>query len=242
VFAFLKFGFSGDNTTEKSNLSNEEISKEKIHTPNSLFSKLRSYLHENKSITTNNFLTAKPGDFVEIKLSLRKNPLIDTLDSFSSLMKMAILFDDNNATQQNKGQQKHNQSKNPNQKILDQLDSLSNQLKAEGSLDLIGTSTDSEEFKVVLTLDRAFLGDLSLSDIADGHFSVLGKITRVIQKESNESVNLLRKTSLSKLNRTLLDQMFSGFSQLDEHGIQNQEIETDIHPPVIQLIPIAIFT
>lgn len=77
VFAFLKFGFSGDNTIDKSNLSNEEISKEKIHTPNSLFSKLRSYLHDNKSITTSNFLTAKPGDFVEIKLSLRKNPLID---------------------------------------------------------------------------------------------------------------------------------------------------------------------
>lgn len=242
VFAFLKFGFSGDSTTDKSSTSSEEVSKEKIHTPNSLFAKLRSYLHESKSITTSNYLNAKPGDFVEINLSLKMNPLIDTLDSFSSLMKMAILFDDNNSPTLVKGPQKQIPNKNPNQKILEQLDSLSNQLKSEGSLDLIGTSTDDESFKVVLTLDRAFMGDLSLSDIADGHFSVLGKITRVVQEEHNETVNLLRKTSLSKLNRTVLDNMFSGFSKLDQQGIQIQDIETEIHPPVIQLIPIAIFT
>lgn len=240
VFAFLKFGFSGDSTTEKANQTQQEVSKEKIHTPNSLFSRLRSYLHENELILTKDFLSSKPGDFVEIKLALRKNPLIDTLDGFSSLMKMAMLFDDtsSNSGQNNKNQQRQN--KNPNQKILDQMDSLSNQLKVEGSLDLIGTATD-DDFQVVLTLDRAFLGDLSLSDIADGHFSVLGKITKVIPKSSEESVNLLRKTSLSKLNSTLLEQMFSGFAQTEEHGIKNQNIETEIKSPVIQLIPIAIF-
>lgn len=238
VFAFLKFGFSGDYSTDKLKTGSQEVSKEKIHTPNSLFSKLRSYLYDTNSITTSNFLTSNSGDFVEIKLSLRKNPLIDTLDGFSSLMKMAKLFE-NKTTQQIKGQSKNNQ--NTNQKTLDQIDSFSNQLKAEGSLDLIGTPTNGENFKVVLTLDRAFLGDISLSDIADGHFSVLGKITRVIQEESDESVNLLRKTGLSKVSINLLKDMFSGFSQLEEYGIQNQDIKTEIYPPVIQLIPIAIF-
>lgn len=241
VFAFLKFGFSGENTKDKSNSSNEEVSKEKIHTPNSLFSKLRSYLHENKLVRTSDFLNSNPGDFVEIKLSLKKNPLIDTLDCFSSLMRIAILFDDTASTQI-KNHQKHNQNKNSNQKILEQLDSLSSQLKEEGSLDLIGTFMDKENFKVVLTLDTAFLGDHSLSDIADGNFSVLGKITRVIKNNDTDSVNLFRKTSLSKLNKSKLDQMLSGFSQMDEHGIQNQDIETEIKSPVLQLIPIAIFS
>lgn len=201
---------------------------------------MREYLHHEKLIKTSDFLNSLPGDFVEMKLSLKKNPLIDTLDGFSSLMKMAILFQENNNTPVNKNQQKP--IKNNNQKILEQLDSLSNQLKVEGSLDLIGTLTENENLKVVLTLDRAFIGDPSLSDIADGHFSVLGKITRVIKDEEDESVNLLRKTSLSKLNKNLLDQMFSGFAQLEEHGIKNQNLETEIQPPVIQLIPIAIFT
>ena len=158
-------------------------------------------------------------------------------------MKIALLFDDSNTGQQQKGQSKgqHQPNKSVNQKMLAQLDSLSNQLKAEGSLDLIGKSMSDKKFSVVLTLDKAFLGDLSLSDIADGQFSVLGKVTKVIPENSKESVNLLRKTSLSKLNSALLDQMFSGFSQLDKYGIQNQDIETEIRPPVIQLIPIAIF-
>jgi|APEBP8051072266_1049373.scaffolds.fasta_scaffold00730_12 hypothetical protein len=242
VFALLKVNFSGDKTNQANETDQQHSSKEKIHTPNSLFSKLRNYLHEKESITTNNFLNGKPGDFVEMQLSLRKNPLIDILDSLSSLMNMWRLLDENNAGQLSKGYQKHSQSKNQNQKILEQLDSLSNQLKTEGSIDLIGTSTNGENFKVVLTLDRAFLTDLSLSDIADGHFSVLGKITRVIQQQDNETVNLLRKTSLSKINRNLLENAFSGFSQLNEYGFQYQDIELEIHPPVIQLIPVAIFT
>lgn len=94
---------------------------------------------------------------------------------------------------------------------------------------------------MVLTLDKAFIGDVSLSDIADGHFSVLGKITRVISKGTNDSVNLLRKTSLSKLDPKLLDDMFAGFAQTEEYGIKNQNIKTTIKPLVIQLIPIAIF-
>lgn len=242
VFALLKVNFSGDKTNQANETDQQHSSKEKIHTPNSLFSKLRNYLHEKESIITNNFLNGKPGDFVEMQLSLRKNPLIDILDSLSSLMNMWRLLDENNAGQLSKGYQKHSQSKNQNQKILEQLDSLSNQLKTEGSIDLIGTSTNGENFKVVLTLDRAFLTDLSLSDIADGHFSVLGKITRVIQQQDNETVNLLRKTSLSKINRNLLENAFSGFSQLNEYGFQYQDIELEIHPPVIQLIPVAIFT
>lgn len=240
VFAFLKFGISGEISAEKSKESMQEVSKEKIHTPNSLFSKLRSYLHDNKIVATSNFLNLKTGDFIEIKLSLRKNPLIDTLDGFSSLMKMALLFEDKPQSTSNK----HNPKpvKSENQKVLDQLDSMSSQLKEEGSLDLIGTSVEDQKFQVILTLDKAYMGALSIADIADGQFSVLGKVTRVIPENSAESVNLLRKTSLSRVNNTLLEQMLSGFKNLDEHGIKNQDIETEIKSPVLQVIPIAVFT
>lgn len=239
VFAFLKFGISGNISSENSDQTSKEVSKEKIHTPNSLFSKLRSYLHENNIVATSNYLSLKTGDFIEVKLSLRKNPLIDTLDGFSSLMKMALLFEDKPPSTTNKHNPKP--TKSENHKVLDQLDSMSSQLKEEGNLDLIGTSVDDEKFQVVLTLDKAYMGALSIADIADGQFFVLGKVTRVIPEKSDESVNLLRKTSLSRINNTLLEQMLSGFKNLDEHGIKNQDIETEIKPPVIQLIPIAVF-
>jgi hypothetical protein len=240
VFAFLKFGLSADVSTENTNNSNQETSKEKIHTPNSLFSKMRTFLHSEKMIVKEDFLNAQTGQFIEIQLSLRKNPIIDILEGFHSLMKMAVSFEEKKTTPVNKNHNKIEES--PNQKILNQIDSLLNQLKDEGSLDLVGMYTFDENIQVVLTLDKGFMGELSISDIADGHFSVLGKITRIIKTKNDGDVNLLRKTSLSKLNQDMIDQMFSGFAQLEEFGIQNQLIETKIEGPVIQLIPIAIFT
>lgn len=243
TFAFLKFGVSANTNLEKTKNTVEEVVKDKIHTPNSLFSKMREYLHENKLIINYNFLNSKPGDFVEIKLSLRKNPIIDTLEAISSLMKIAVSFEDE-PKNNNHNKKPHQIQKNSteNAKIVNQIESLLNQLKDEGSLDLIGTSTNEEKFQVVLTLDKAFIGDLSLSDIADGEFSVLGKVTRIVDENSEEEVNLLRKTSLSKFNNTLLNQMFSGFANMGDSGLKDLEIETVIKAPVIQLIPISIFT
>lgn len=243
VFAFLKLGVSAATSSDNSKGSLEEVTKDKIHTPNSLFSKMREYLHQSNLVVNSEFLNAKPGDFIEVKLSLRKNPIIDSLEAILSMMKMVAVFEEKPSLPSvSQKKQNHASKSSENDKIIKQIESLLNQLKEEGSLDLIGTSTTDEKFQVVLTLDKSFIGDLSLSDIADGEFSVLGKVTRVLGDESIEEVNLLRKTSLSKLNNTLLDQMFSGFSNMGDAGLKDLEIQTFIKPPVIQLIPIAIFT
>lgn len=243
TFAFLKFGVSASTNLGKAEKSAQEIVKDKIHTPNSLFSKMRDYLHSNNLIIESEFLNAKPGNFIEIKVSLRKNPIIDSLESILSLMKTAETFEDKPiSNNHNKKNNQINNNKSENNKIANQIESLLNQLKEEGSLDLIGTSTGTEKLQVVLTLDKAFIGDLSLSDIADGEFSVLGKITRIVNENSTEDVNLLRKTSLSKFSNTLLEQMFSGFANMGDSGLKDLEIETVIEAPVIQLIPISIFT
>lgn len=236
AFAFLKFGVSVDSKNDKSNLDHTENLKEKIHTPSSLFSKMREYLLENKLIIQNDYMNAKPGEFIELKLSLTKSPIIDAFETLLSLMKMASVFED----EPQSGKRGHKNQDNGNKKIVTQIEALLEQLKAEGSIDLIG-SYNKDEFKVVSTIDRDYLGDPSLADIADGEFSVLGKITRVITKDSDEEVNLLRKTTLSKLNSSLIEQMFSGFSNMEDSGIKKIEITTELKGPVIQIIPIAIF-
>jgi hypothetical protein len=119
---------------------------------------------------------------------------------------------------------------------------LVKQLKSEGSLDLVGEHVGKENFKAVLTIDRDYLNDPSLSDIADGEFSVFGKVIKVLQHDSEDSINLLRKTSLSKVGEVLLTQMFSGFQNLDAHGLKNADFTREVKPPVIQVVPIAIFT
>ena len=243
VFAFLKFGFSADKVNDKAQQSNTKVSKEKIHTPNSLFSKMRSNLLDQKIVVTSGFLNCKPGDFIEIKLSLRKNPIIDILDSYSSIIKMSFHFQDKvNTTPQANKQKQALTPKSDAETNLEKLDLFRNQLKEEGSIDLIGTATGNGDLQVVMTLDKAFIAEFSLPDITDGHFSVLGKVTNVISKSDDEGVNLLRKTGLSKLNKAFLETIFNSLYNIENVEISNQNIELFIKPPVIQIIPIAIFT
>jgi hypothetical protein len=120
------------------------------------------------------------------------------------------------------------------------MEGLVKQMKEEGSLDIISDSVGSENIKAVLTIDRDYLNDPSLSDIADGEFYVFGKLIRSIKDES-DSINLLRKTSLSKINDDMLTLMFSGFENLSQHGIKNASFVKEIKGPAIQVLPIAIF-
>lgn len=243
VFAFLKFGISADKVNDKAQQSSSEVSKEKIHTPNSLFSKMRSNLLNQEIVVTGDFLNCKLGDFIEIKLSLRKNPIIDILDSYKSIMKMGFNFQDKiNNTPQVSKQNPALTPKSDLEKNLQKIDLFRNQLTEEGSIDLIGTATENENLQVVMTLDKAFIGEFSLPDITDGHFSVLGKVTNIISNSDVEGVNLLRKTGLSKLNKEFLENIFANLSNMEDDGIRNQNIEIFIKPPVIQIIPIGIFT
>jgi len=81
-----------------------------------------------------------------------------------------------------------------------------------------------------------------MSDLVDGQFNVLGKTIRVIEK-SNESINLLRKTALSSMGKDFLNKMFTDLSKsVTDVGIEIPDIELEIKGPVIQVIPIAIFS
>lgn len=242
VFAFLKFGGEGELSRNKTNKEETISEKEKIHTPNSLFSKLRFYLLENNYIKNDNYLEVKPGDFIEIELSLYKNPLIETLDSFSNLIKLVIPFTSPTSNQK-QSKPNGNQKKSGEHKvILDQIESLTKQLKEEGSLDLIGDSINVTDLKIVLNLDVNFIDNFSLSSINDGNFSVLGKVINIIKDKEHDGINLLRKTSLSKFDSSKIEEMLKAFNGMGEFGLKFEEIVTEIKPPVIQVIPIAIFT
>jgi hypothetical protein len=235
IFAFLGVKMSGE--ADKKNKGNNEISaeKQKVHTPNSLFGKMQNLLEEQNLIKKTNILESETGDFVLFKATLRKNPAIDTLESYLMFFKLAMNFTDKN--QQGKQQRTDGQN---NEKLLKQFELLVTQLKLEGSLDLIGENVGDEIFKAVLTIDRDYLNDPSLSDIVDGEFFILGKTIKII-KAKNEGINLLRKTSLSNVSQSMLEQLFSGFQNLGQHGLKDTHVITNINGPVLQIIPIAIY-
>lgn len=236
AFGFLGVSLGGNRSKADKQANQQESEFKKVHTPNSLFAKMREILTKKKLVRTREIMSAKPGEFVEFKAVLRKNPMIDNLESYFSVFKLAMNFQDK---PQNKTQRAEIQS---NKKMFEQFENLVNQLKAGGNIDLIGEHTGTEVFNSVLTIDGDYLNDPSLSDLADGEFSVFGKVIRVLPKDSEDNINLLRKTSLSKINDALLNQMFSGFENLEDEGLKNADFVKEVNPPVIQVIPISIFT
>lgn len=238
AFGFLGISLGGSKDSNQKAGNQQESEFQKVHTPNSLFAKMRQILFKKNLVRTNDIMKAQPGEFVEFKAILRKNPIIDNLESYFSVFKLAMNFEDKPV-----GNQKNIKlEQQSNKKIFSQFDNLVGQLKADGNIDLLGEHTGLENFTAVITIDGDYLNDPLLTDIADGEFSVFGKVIRVLDEKSNDKINLLRKTSLSKINNVLLDQMFSGFQNLENDGIKSSEFKPEVDPPVVQIIPISIFT
>ncbi len=210
------------------------ISEERTHTPASLFNTLRDIVFEKKLITN---VTAesklKAGQLIEFKTSLKKNPLIDTMDALIELMNLKIIFED-------KPKKGSGNKTNENKKILNKMNVFHESLKTGETIDITTSELESGH-KAVITLEKTFLNDPTMSDIVDGTFFVFGKITRVI-KDSSESISLMRKTVLAKMPKNILAKVFTDFSSLSkEKNFAIPEIVLEIPGPVIQIIPISIY-
>jgi len=78
-------------------------------------------------------------------------------------------------------------------------------------------------------------------DLVDGHFRIVGKVSRVLN-EPSKSISLLRNTPLDFIHSSILEEMRQKFQLVNFSGQVNvPEIQLDIPAPVIQVIPIAIF-
>ena len=125
--------------------------------------------------------------------------------------------------------------------MVEQMTGLVTQLNSGNVVDLLASVPDGGALDVVLTLDMAYASDRSLSDLIDGEYRVLGKVTRFISESSDETLNLLRKTTLGRLQAPLLEQLTSGFGELEEAGVVLPEVRTVVEPPLVQILPIAVF-
>ncbi len=220
---------------------------EKVHTPASLFFKLRDFLNNEKLLLTlsndNDLKKLKSGSFIELKAKMKANPIVDTFKSFKQMFDLFMAFDEPNKKKQNK---KVYLPKTENQIILKQMDALVSSLEANGSIDLIGdlnlfNQDTQNKLQVVISCKIENFINNNYNDILDGEYRILGKIVRLIPRESDETINLLRKTSMSKLNNALFSQMMSSLKDVQESGIEIDDFHKEIYGPVIQIIPICIY-
>ena len=231
----LKINMGAELSHSGNNGEKETTAKEKVHTNVSLLSKFRGFLSDNKLLKTEFRVSdMQVGDFIEFEGELQKNPLINYMDIFVDIFRMANIFAEKpqlgNKTQARTQQQQENET-------VKQIKSFAEELKHSGTIDFILTDSVGT---VVLSAQEQYLANDNVSEIIGGRFKVLGKVIAICHDETEE-IDLLRKTTLSILPEELLNQVFSGFNSPETAQFNLPTLVTKIAGPALIVIPVAIY-
>ena len=244
VFALLGIKLKGSLKGEEAEKDSEMLSQQRVHTPSSLFQKLRSYLYQENLVrhllNADMLKDLHPGDFIEIKGELSKNPLVSAIDSLIEVMELVTGFTETESSNQKKG---HNRAQSNDKKTIEQIKAFSNGLQTESIVDLIcRIEYEQSIVNCVLPVYHEYFFNRNMNELTDGSYKIFGKITKSIPN-SGESINLLRNTSFSLIKESVLDSMFAHFQSEDvqSSGIDLPDISTKINGPAIMVLPIAIF-
>ena len=231
----LKIDLKGELSHSGNCGETENTTKEKVHTNVSLLSKFRAFLTDANILKSGfDISNMKIGDFIEVEGELQKNPLINCMDIFVDVLRMADIFAEKpqlNAKTQGKAQ------KQQQDETMKKIKSFASELKHSGTVDFILSDSAGT---VVLSAQEQYLSNDNISEILGGHFKVLGKVIAICA-DKTESIDLLRKTTLSILPHDLLADMFSCLQNEDMKQYNLPELKTEISGPAVIVIPVAIY-
>ena len=198
--ALLSINLTGERQITNGTNETRKTDEERIHTPASLFFRLRNRLK------TGNLLklldkdrSPEVHDLVEFGASMLRNPLLQTMDSLVALMEMAVLFEDQGTGQ--KGQQKGH-PRQTNDRIIKQMKNFTEKLRGGDTVDMIAEKILGEQ-RAILTLETEYLNDPTMADLVDGKFTVVGKVIRSVP--SGEAISLIRKSALAVTPYVIID-------------------------------------
>lgn len=236
--SLLKIDLSADATSTKAGSEETRRMEERFHTPASLFYTLRNLLKSQERLVIDRpEVQPASGDIVEFQSTLKRNPLIETMDAVSALMNLAEIFVQPQPFQQGK----KGAPKNESTRIKQQIESFSKSLKEGDSIDLT-TDLLQSKYKAIITIETQFLNDPQMLDLVDGRFNVLGKVIRSIPGDS-EAISLIRRSPVSRMPASKLTDMFSKLElSMKSNEFDFPKLEWEVRGPVIQVIPVAIFS
>lgn len=233
----LKIDLSGSKEKTAGSEESNTLSQERVHTPASLFFQLRNLLLEKGYLKETEDELPKAGEFVEFEGFLKRNPIVETIDSLAEMMDIAEAFEDK--PQPKKGN-RNSGDQSEYKRIRQQMVRFSDALKAGSTIDLSSISLKGG-YTAVVTVETGFLNDPLMSDLVDGQFKIIGKVIKSVS-DSSESINLLRKTALSKMPSDTMLQAMTHLSSLgSEQGFGLPELKMEVDGPAIQVLPIAIY-
>ena len=240
VFALLGVSLKG----EKSGEANREITHERIHTPASLFAKARARLNKEHLVhdlveKPEAIASIKPGSFVEVEVTLRRNPLIESLQAMAETVSgINVLIGFGETPRLPAGKAKEKAQTDPMKQVADQARKMVAALRTGGSLDFIG-QISSIEASCLVTAETRYFAENWAEEIGDGHFRVLGKVIRNISGP-DQSISLLRNTPFAHIAGAI-EPMKGAVEVANESGMTLPHIVTDVTSPALHILPIAIF-
>ncbi|WP_140876469.1 DUF6414 family protein [Myxococcus xanthus] len=238
AFSFLGIGVKGAVQNENTTSSQRETSEEKVYTPTALFSKLRDTLIKQELLTqfdhADPVKKAQLGHFIEFRAQLRKNPLLESIETLFQLFDAIKPLGAFNAKQRGDNKLKETE-------LLKQMDvarKLFDSLLQSRTLDLIAQAGST---KAVVPVELEFFERQTPAAIIDGEFRVLGKVVRIVEDGSEHSINLLRSTQLARLPEPMVKEFYGAIDKLRDAGLGIPEITTGVPGPAFQVVPIAIY-
>lgn len=252
-FELINFTLDKKNKSTTSSGSETERTGQKIHTPSSLFWKVRKNLAEQKmlfqiySIEDIDYL--KCGDFVEFEGIIRRNPLTETINRFISmfnLMESIQGFSRENSSQKphkNKGgiAYQNNKPQLDNNLLSIKEGLLKFREALNSSNDLYGEINGIEDAKAIFPIKNAYYNDFSIQDLINGQFKIIGRVTQVLSKNSDESIDLLRNTGFNGLSQDDIKNFLHTLSSTLPENIIIPTLFNEIKYPGFQIIPISIY-
>ena len=231
----LKINLSGELSHANSSEENTSVTTEKVHTNVSLFSKFRSFLIDRKFLKQDYDISEiEIGDFIEVEGELQKNPLINYMELLLDVFRLVEIFTDK--PQLGNKTQAKNQKQHENETVK-QIKSFTAELMHSGTIDFILSGVNGT---AVLSAQEQYLSNDNISEILGGRFKVLGKVIAICRSE-DDSIDLLRKTTLSILPQNLLEELFSGLQAEGMQAFNLPELVTEIAGPAMIVIPVAIY-
>ena len=246
VLSLLKIKLGGSMGTRNSHERTAETQTERFHTYGSLLTRLRAYLYENKLILRSNgridewWQEVRPSSFVELRGVFRPNPLADGLKTMG---KVATLSNSmaglaNTPSQRSTKQQKPHQ--NPLEPIRKMTQDMLADIEKENIRLFVVDLNEDSAIRAVTLLLLDYLRDQSMTEISHKEFTLLGKVVRKLDHNSEEKVKLLQGSGLGSFGKNTLDTFIQAFSSMGEE-LQFPEIQVEIAGPALEIVPIAIY-
>jgi len=233
--SLLRVDLSGKVRGTKTGVSGETRSEQRIHTPASLFIELRASLREKRYILQDSVgMMPSPGEILEFSASLQRNPLLETIASLIELLGIGQAFE-NSVPKGAKGGQSREI-----QKLKGQMEAFMSSVAAGDTVD-VTTAPLQCGYRSVITLEKQYLNDPSMSDLVDGTFRVVGKVTRLINTGEG-AISLNRKSAMGRMPNPVLAELKESLGGADLEDFSFPDMEWEIVGPVIQVLPIAVFT